>query len=70
VNKPKLLIYSEQAMEWRVILAFDADRQFEVEDAAASLARAAGGARMRIVDDDGFEVRDLTGGLFRPKAEA
>lgn len=50
---------------WRNVVEFDADRAPEVEDAAASLSRAAGGLNLRIVNDDG-EARWLTAnGVFR-----
>jgi len=50
---------------WRVVLQFDETRRPEIEDAAASLSRAAGGLRLRIVDVDG-NVRHLNAyGAFR-----
>lgn len=54
---------------WRDVIEFDAARAPEVEDAAASLARAAGMRKMRIVDDTG-EARWLNAtGVFRALRE-
>lgn len=50
---------------WRDVVEFDAERVPEVEDAAASLSRAAGGLRMRIVDDTGEARRLNANGVFR-----
>jgi hypothetical protein len=50
---------------WRFLLQFDPARRPEIEDAAASLSRAAGGLRLRIVDAEG-NVRHLNAyGAFR-----
>lgn len=54
---------------WREVVEFDVERAPEVEDAAASLSRAAGGLRMRVVDADG-EARWLNeNGVFRALRE-
>jgi hypothetical protein len=50
---------------WRDVLHFEHERIHEVEDAAASLSRAAGGLRLRIVGAD-IEHRYLNeNGVFR-----
>lgn len=50
---------------WRDIVTFEAERAPEVEDAAASLARASGFHAMRVMDDD-QSARYLTArGTFR-----
>jgi hypothetical protein len=50
---------------WRDVSMFAAADAPEVEDAAAMLARAHGGLKLRIVDDDG-EARHLNSrGVFR-----
>lgn len=50
---------------WHTMLDFEAAQRFEVEDAAASLSRAAGGLPLRMLDDDGT-VRHLNSdGAFR-----
>lgn len=50
---------------WRNVVEFDADRGPEVEDAAASLARALRHMMFRVIDDDG-KARWLTEhGTFR-----
>ena len=55
------------ADDWIQGVMFDAERRFEVEDAAASLSRAVGGMLLRIVDDDGT-VRELNrNGVFRER---
>ena len=54
------------AGSWRAVLEFDAARRHEVEDAAASLSRAAGGLKLRVVDDNG-KARHLNDrGVFHP----
>lgn len=54
---------------WRDVAEFDAERAPQVEDAAASLSRAAGGLRLRVVDDNG-EARHMNDrGVFRPLCE-
>lgn len=54
---------------WFCFLDFDAERIHEIEDAAASLARASGHWRWRIVDADGT-VRELNrNGVFRERAQ-
>ena len=54
---------------WRDVVEFDADRSTEVEDAAASLARATGFWGLCLVDDDG-RTRHLNGnGVFRALRE-
>ncbi|MBN8885944.1 MAG: hypothetical protein J0I77_09510 [Rudaea sp.] len=59
----KLQIRKKEA--WHTMLDFDAAQRFEVEDAAASLSRAAGGLPLRMLDDDGT-VRHLNAsGAFR-----
>ena len=56
--------------KWKNVVAFDKSRQYEVEDAAASLSRAAGGLDLRIIDGD-KSVRYLNeNGVFRPLHEA
>lgn len=50
---------------WKHVLDFDAERRHEVEDAAASLARAAGGLNLRVVDDDGTARWLNENGVFR-----
>lgn len=54
---------------WRDMVAFDAARKPEVEDAAASLSRAAGGLRMRVVDDTGTARWLNEHGVFRTLRE-
>lgn len=55
---------------WRDVLSFSAAQAPEVEDAAASLARASGQPRMRIVDHEGRNPRWLNDrGVFRPLNE-
>lgn len=54
---------------WRDLVAFDPERGPEVEDAAASLARASGHSKFRIVDESGA-TRSLTDrGVFRGQPE-
>jgi hypothetical protein len=54
---------------WRDVVAFDAERAPEVEDAAASLARATGHLKFRVVDESG-SARHLTDrGVFRSLSE-
>lgn len=54
---------------WRDVVAFDSERGPEVEDAAASLARASGHSKFRVVDDSG-SIRHLTDrGVFRGLSE-
>lgn len=51
---------------WRDVVEFDVERTPEVEDAAASLSRAAGGLRMRIHGYDDGTARWLNeNGAFR-----
>lgn len=50
---------------WRDVVAFDADRAAEVEDAAASLARALRHMAFRMVDDDGTNRWLNERGVFR-----
>lgn len=50
---------------WRDIVAFDAERAAEVEDAAASLARATGHLAFRIVDAAGTARHLNDAGVFR-----
>lgn len=38
---------------WKNVIDFAAERASEVEDAAATLSRAAGGLRLAVVDDKG-----------------
>ncbi len=54
---------------WRDVFEFDAERAPEVEDAAASLSRAAGGLRLRVVDDDGLARWLSATGVFRALRE-
>lgn len=55
---------------WRDVVEFDPERGPEVEDAAASLARASGHSKFRVVDEDGL-ARHLTDrGIFRALSEA
>ena len=56
---------------WRDVFEFDAARAPEVEDAAASLSRAAGGLRLRlrVVDDDGLARWLSATGVFRALRE-
>jgi len=50
---------------WRIVCEFDASRRHEVEDAAASLVRAAGLRGAKIINDD-RTVRYLNDrGMFR-----
>ena len=53
------------AGSWRAVIEFDAARRHEVEDAAASLSRAAGGLKLRVVDDDGTARNLNLQGTFR-----
>lgn len=54
---------------WRNVVEFSADRAQEVEDAAASLSRAAGGLKLAVIDDDG-ERRTLNErGVFRASTQ-
>lgn len=50
---------------WKNVLEFDNTRAAEVEDAAASLSRAAGGLKLAILDDDGARRYLTTSGGFR-----
>lgn len=51
---------------WKNVLEFDAGRAVEVEDAAASLSRAAGVLRFAVLDDDGTRRYLNDRGVFRP----
>lgn len=50
---------------WRDVFPFDAERTAEVQDAAASLSRAAGGLRLRVLQDDGTPLYLTDHGAFR-----
>lgn len=50
---------------WRDVFPFDAERIAEVEDAAASLSRAAGGLSLRMLQDDGTPLYLTANGTFR-----
>lgn len=50
---------------WRDVIAFDPERAPEVEDATASLARASGHTKFRVIDDDGTARHLRDGGVFR-----
>jgi hypothetical protein len=50
---------------WRNLIEFPVERAVEVEDAAASLSRAAGGLKLRVVDDDGTTRWLNERGVFR-----
>lgn len=50
---------------WKDVLEFDNVRAAEVEDAAASLSRAAGGVKLAMLDDDGTRRYLTTSGGFR-----
>lgn len=54
---------------WKTILLFPATRNPEVEDAAASLSRAAGGLEMRVVDANGTKRYLNDNGVFRARPE-
>lgn len=54
---------------WRDVVEFDAERAPEVEDAAASLSRAAGGLHMRVVEDEGRKRWLNKNGVFRALLE-
>lgn len=54
---------------WKNVVEFDAARTHEVEDAAASLARALGGAKLAVLDDDGTRRYLNERGAFRPLEE-
>jgi hypothetical protein len=55
---------------WRDVLVFDSERGPEVEDAAASLARASGHTKFRVVDEDGSVWHLTDRGVFRARSEA
>ena len=55
---------------WREVVCFDAARRAEVEDAAASLSRAAGGLNLRLVDEDGAAFYLNENGAFRQRRDA
>jgi len=53
------------ARAWRDVVVFESARRHEVEDAAASLSRAAGGMHLRIVDAAGAVRHMNEFGAFR-----
>lgn len=50
---------------WKNVFEFEAERQHEVEDAAASLSRAAGGQRFAVLEVDGTQRYLNERGVFR-----
>ena len=54
---------------WKNVIEFDAERSPMIEDAAASLSRAAGGLKIAVVDDDGGHRHLNERGVFRPLNE-
>ena len=59
----------QKGSAWKTILLFPASRNPEVEDAAASLSRAAGGLPMRIVDINNNKRYLNENGVFRSRGE-